>query len=132
MAGFDITPQTMRRAVTVEEITTLLARCAEHRRLVYEVAFASGLRKGELRALTEDHLEVEHKGLKLEAAWTKGRKATFQPLASWLVERLALFAKTGAAAALYQKFQKHYRRKGKALDIPAKPLLYVPSHLPAT
>ncbi|MGD0090055.1 MAG: site-specific integrase [Planctomycetota bacterium] len=128
MAGFNTDPQTQRRCVTAEEITALLAKCAEHRRLVYEVAFASGLRAGELRALTVKHLDTAHGGLNLEAAWTKGRKATFQPLASWLVERLDTFAKTGTAAALYRQFLEHYHRDGKALKIPADPLLYVPSH----
>jgi len=127
LAAFDVTPQTHRRCITGEEVTALLEKCADHRRLLYEVAFSSGLRAGELRALTPDHLDLEHNGLRLEAAWTKSRKATLQPLASWLMDRLVTFAKAGTAAALYKKFADHHRC-GVPKDMPAAPLLYVSSH----
>ena len=107
LSQFNTTPLTRRRAMTSEEITRLLDCCAPHRRLTYEVAFASGLRAGELRALRARHLDVDGGGVRLEAAWTKNRKASFQPLPAWLVQRL------GATV------------EGKAAD---GRLLYVPSH----
>jgi integrase len=128
LAPFDVTPQTQRRAISASDVTALLAKCAEHRRLLYEVAFASGLRSGELRALTTKHLDMERGGLRLDAAWTKNRKAAFHPLASWLMERLAAFAKNNTAAALYRQMTALYYKSGRPPTAPKDPLLYVPSH----
>jgi len=66
LAPFDTTPTTHRRAMAAEEIQRLLASCAPHRRLVYEVAFVSGLRANELRNLTDQHLDHERVGLRLD------------------------------------------------------------------
>src|SRR5438093_332923 len=74
LATFGTTPRTRRRAMAVEEITALLTSCPPRRRLCYEVAFASGLRAGELRALRVRHLDKSLGGVQLEAAWTKNRK----------------------------------------------------------
>ena len=79
---FDTTPMTKRRALTPDEIIKLLDVVPEYRRLLYEVAFTTGLRRGELRALSIDDLEVENCGLRLHANWTKNRKPGFQPLPS--------------------------------------------------
>ncbi len=51
LGKFDTTPQSIRRAMTPEELQLLLEHCAVHRRLLYEVAFCSGLRENELRRL---------------------------------------------------------------------------------
>jgi integrase len=107
LAKFDTSPRTKRRAMTGDEMIRLLRSCAAHRRLCYEVAFTSGLRAGELRALRVDNLDTVRCGIRLEASWTKNRKAGFQPLPNWLVKRLQE-ASTG---------------KG-----PNELLLYVPSH----
>jgi len=93
LAKFDATPRTRRRAMTVPEIRRLLETCHPERRTLYELASASGLRAGELRALKVKHLSVARSGLKLEAGWTKNRKAGFHPLPAVLVERLAEEAK---------------------------------------
>ena len=74
--------------MTRDEIGLLLGSCVPYRRLCYEVAFASGLRAGELRALRVRNLDRDEGGLRLEAAWTKNRKDGFQPLPRWLVDRL--------------------------------------------
>jgi integrase/recombinase XerD len=122
---FDTTPRTQRRAMTAEEITSLLRTCAAHRRLLLETAFLSGLRANELRNLTTDHLDRDQFGLRLDAAWTKNRKPGFQPLSASLVERLAAFAHSGEPCRLYERF---YGRKTVKELPPAQPLLYVPSH----
>ena len=103
LASFDTTPRTKRRAMTLEEIHHLLEHCAAHRRLCYEVAFASGLRAGELRSLRVSHLDMSRGGLQLEAAWTKNRRPGFQPLPGWLMEMLAIesMGKDPDAALLY-------------------------------
>jgi integrase len=107
LARFDTTPRSKRRAVTVDDIRKLFAKCSPKRRDAYEVALASGLRAGELRSLRVKHLSVERSGLYLDANWTKNRKSGFQPLPAALVARLAESA------------------EGKGRD---EPLLYVPSH----
>lgn len=55
LAPFDTTPKIIRRALSAEEISRFLGTCAPSLRLLYETAFLSGLRAGELRALTLAH-----------------------------------------------------------------------------
>ena len=128
--AFDTTPKAknLRRAMTAEEIHRLLDACAPDRRLLYEVAFCGGLRAGELKALTPQHLDTERGGLVLDAEWTKGRRDGFQPLPAALVKRLKAFAVSGEALRLYRRNFK--RARGNAARIPENPLLYVP-HNPA-
>jgi len=115
-------PQTWRRALTAAEICRLLATAPEHRRLVYQVALTSGLRQGELRALTVHHLDVQNTGLRLDAAWTKNRKAAFQRLPASVVDALEGFIEAGTAAALYAN-------RSRARGIPDQPLLYLPMRI---
>jgi len=121
-APLDTTPQTTRRAMTLDEIQRLLSASPDHRRLLYETAFLSGLRAGELRHLTVEHLDVERGGLHLDAAWTKNRKPGFQPLPRSLVDRLATFGASGEAMRLYRS-----KSGNRNPDAPDNPLLYIPS-----
>ncbi|GMV83499.1 MAG: hypothetical protein AMXMBFR7_46830 [Planctomycetota bacterium] len=123
LTAFDTTPVTTRRALTADEIRRLLEAAAPHRRMLYEVAFLSGLRVGELRALTVDHLDTKRGGLLLDPTWTKNRKRGFQVLPRALVERLAESAKQGLAATQYADLRNARKRKGPP---PERPLLYVP------
>ena len=123
IAPFDTTPKTIRRAMSTDEITALLEASPSNRRLLYEVAFLSGLRVGELRSLTVGHLDVENNGLRLDAEWTKNRKPGFQPLPASLSTRLHEHAQSDETARLYA--QAYGRRTPNA---PPHPLLYVPSH----
>ncbi len=89
-APFDTTPRSKRRLMTDHEIEALLeAAKDDDRRLVYETAICTGLRAGELRALKVRHLDALRSGLRLEAAWTKNRKAGFQPMPKALAVKLA-------------------------------------------
>ena len=105
MRNFDGTPRTRRRVFTLAEIKAILAVPPPERRLVYEVALFSGLRFGELRQLRGAHLDTKRGGLKLEAEWTKNRRAGFQPLPVHLIAKLAC-----------------------AIQFPSSPLLRIPSH----
>ena len=126
MVRFDTTPQTTRRAMTAEEIHKLLAVTPDHRRILNEVAFTTGLRAGELRALTLDGVDVEHARLILDPEWTKNRKPGLQPLPRALVTRLVAFAGKGTADALYGR---HYGRKdARPGSVPEAPLIFVPTH----
>jgi integrase len=114
--GFDTTPQTQRRAMTIVEMQKLLAVSPGHRALLWETALLSGLRADELRHLSKDHLD-EH-GLHLDASWTKNRKGGFLPLPKTLIERLQGF----------DEAIDRYRTVYKEIPsfIPEHPLLYVP------
>ena len=101
---FDPAPGTSRRALTLEDIAAIFAVAAPERRLLYEMALFSGLRLGELRHLTGAHLDIDRGGVRLNAEWTKNRRAGFQPLPGHLVSKLA-----------------------RATEFPSSPLLPVPS-----
>ena len=110
LARFDTTPKTRRRALTDDEIRALLDVAPPERRLVYEVALCTGLRVRELRSLTVAHLDTERSGLRLDAVWTKNRRAGFQPLSTALARRLV------------------ERSEGKAADAPLLDMLRYPSN----
>ena len=101
---FDAAPCTRRRPLTLEDIAAIMAVAPPDRRLLYEMALFSGLRLGELRHLKGAHLDISRGGLRLDADWTKNRRAGFQPLPSHLVARLA-----------------------RAIEFPSSSLLRVPS-----
>jgi len=104
LAKFDTTPQVIRRLLTAIEIRSLLDAAPPYRHLLYGVSFCTGLRANELRNLTTHHLDVESKGLVLDAKWTKNRKRGFQPLPGFLVECLIDFMEAGGADQLYRRF----------------------------
>ncbi len=114
LGRFDTTPLTRRRALTADEMVRLLDVCAPYRKLLFETAFMSGLRSGELRRLTIHHLDRERSGLILDAEWTKNREADLQPIPASLTERLYEFARSGEPARLYEKFLQ--RKDGNPRD----------------
>jgi integrase len=93
-----------------------------HRRLLYATALQSGLRANEFSSLTLAHLDWARQGLRLDAAWTKNRQASFHPLPAQLVEDLYAFASAGYPQELYARRVAQGRQ-----DRPGEPLLYVPS-----
>lgn len=127
MGKFDTRAKTPRRSMDVGEILGLLELSPEYRRILYETAFASGFRAGELRSLTLDHVDVERCGLHLHADDDKGRKERFQPLPRELVTRLVEYGKTGDAKKHYVKMRAKAGAKPDE-NVPENPLLYVPSH----
>jgi len=120
--GFDTTPEEIKRALTQEDISKLLAVAVWHRALVYEVALCTGLRASELRHLDVADLDTGRGGLHLDASWTKSRKAGFQPAPRDLVKRLAEHA--GHAKDLYARW--YLRKDSDGSELPENPLLYVP------
>jgi len=85
---FDTTPRKTYRALTRQELKQLLAAVPEARQLVYAVAYSTGLRRGELRALRVSDLNTDFQALNLRAEITKNRKPGLQPLPLWLMKRL--------------------------------------------
>ena len=106
---FDSAPATRRRPLTLEDIAAIFAVTPPERGLLYEMALFSGLRLGELRRLTGAHLDIDRGGVRLNAEWTKNRRAGFQPLPGHLVSKLA-----------------------RATEFPSSPLLPVPSQAQVT
>ena len=84
----DKSPKTIRRALSGEEVRRLVAGCAPSRRLLYTVAAATGLRRGELMGLTVADLDTEKGGLRIRPEIEKARRGAFQPVASWVLAAL--------------------------------------------
>ena len=126
ISPFDTTPTTKRRALTPEEIHRLLEAAPEYRRILYEVALTTGLRAGELRALTLGCIDAEKGIFILDPSWTKNRKGGEQPIPRTLVKKLVIFGLEGTAKQLYEK--RYGRIDSKLGDIPDNPLLYVSTH----
>ncbi len=125
LAQFDTTPQSRRRAMNQKEVSRLLNAAPPERRLLYGVAFVSGLRAKELRSLTLGHLDMKRGGLHLEAGWTKNRKVGFQPLHAAILQRLKEHAESGEPTRLYEMA---FKKGGSKHQPPQNALLYVPSH----
>jgi len=125
LSPFDKSPETERRAMTLSEINRLLAVVPADRQLLYLTALCSGLRAGELRALSVADLDVQGGGVHLRPEWTKNRKPGFQPLPARLLAGLADFAAAGTALKLYRRA---YVRRDARHGIPTQPLLYSPAN----
>ncbi len=121
LSKIDTTPRSQYRALSLDETQRLLKVAAPHLKILYVIAMVTGLRAGELRSLTRRHLDTVNMGLKLDPAWTKNRKAGFQPLPHRLVKELETFAGSGLVPSLYAQFFRQYL-------CPPDALLYVPSH----
>lgn len=123
---FNTDPRQVRRDLDEDEVQRLLAAATPAIRLLLETAICSGLRWGELRALTVHHLELDRLSLRVDASRDKARKERHQPIPERLAHALAAFAASGEAKRLYR--WRYARRDRTAADIPAEPLLFVPSH----
>lgn len=84
MKSYNGEAKTQRRTQTLEEIQKVLEVAPSHRRLLYQVAFTSGLRAGELRSLTPESIDLGRNALILDPSWTKNRKSGVQPIPAML------------------------------------------------
>ncbi len=126
LVTFDGAPESIKRALTPEELGMVLSVAPAHRRLLYEVALVTGLRAGELRSLTLECIDLDNLVLILDADWTKNRKPGRQPIPKDLAKRLIAYGKKGNAKDLYER---HYGRSdARIADIPDNPLLFVSTH----
>lgn len=126
LGKFDISPRTIRRAMTQDELRALLDNCADHRRLLYEVAFCTGLREDELRRLEPEMLDREECAIRIPRHIDKGRKDRVQYIPAALMVRLVEFAEAGEAVAIYRRtYHCQGVREGRKKP-PENPLLYVP------
>ena len=126
LGKFDTTPRTIRRAMTADELRALLTHCADHRRLLYEVAFCSGLRGDELRRLEPEMLDRDECAIRIPKHIDKGRKDRLQYIPAALMTRLVDFVKAEEAPEIYARtYHSQGNREGKKKP-PENPLLYVP------
>jgi len=117
------TAKNVRRALSIDELQKLLATAKPERRIVYQVAIVTGLRKNELRSLAVEDFDADRGGLVLHPEWTKNGKTGFQLLKPHgLISRLKEYIQTGTAEALHRR---HTRNRS---SLPARPLLFVPTH----
>ena len=125
MTTYNPTPLRIRRAMTRAEIQSLLATVPLHRRMVYETAFMTGYRVGELRSLTVEHIDRVRNGIRLNPADDKGRQARLQTVTEDFIKRLAEYAESGDAL---EQYRTSFARARKPMrdDIPENPLLYLP------
>jgi len=129
MAPFNKDPQWQRAALPAMDFVKLLQVVRDdHRRLLYRVAFLSGLRARELRHVDIADLDVDRGGIHLRKQWTKNRKEGFQPLPSDLLDDLNAFALDRAAERLYAEHYKGKLRDKWRKNAATRPLLYVPRH----
>ena len=126
---FRAVAKSKRRALTVDELTRLLEKAPEERRILYMLAACSGFRAEEIRNLTVGHLSHDRTGTFYDAEWTKNRESGFQELPSWLVETLSEHVRSGHARERYERIRiaRQSRHDPKA-TVPDDPLVYVPSH----
>lgn len=80
-----------RRALTRKEVASLLKAAPPHRRLVYELALGTGLRRKEIASLTPRNLPAEDHAITLDPAWTKNRRGGTQPVSKGLFDQLQAF-----------------------------------------
>jgi len=107
LGRFNTELRSRRRAMTGDEIRRLLEAAPPDRRLLYALAFTSGLRAGELRGLKVRDVSPDRPSINVRTEIAKSRKAAMQPIPVGLWKAL----KAGA--------------EGKDPDAA---LLYVPSH----
>ena len=92
MAALDVRPTAPHRALSDQEIRTLLDTAPPNRRLWYETALATGFRVNELRTLRARDLDVFGPSLFLAADYSKDRKNHRQPIPKEVAESLAKLA----------------------------------------
>jgi integrase len=131
LGKFNTEPTFVRRAMALGEYNALMIGCADHRRLLYEVASCSGFRRNELRKLEPKHLDHKRCGIRVSYKMDKARKERLQPIPAALMERLVAFVDSGEAKRLYKRFYRNQGDRPERREPPKNPLLYVPSN-PAT
>lgn len=88
-------PARQRRAYSREELERLFAAVPHERATCYRVAATTGLRRGELRALTWADLDLGAATVRVRASTSKNRKTMYLPLPERTVAELRRFKGRG-------------------------------------
>ena len=83
-----------RRTVTIEEYLKLVEAAAPHLKPIIVVAFHTGMRTGELRALRRSHIDREKGVIRLPADVTKEKRAKVIPMNHYVKAVLVELIKT--------------------------------------
>lgn len=111
-------PTFKRRALTVEEALRLLAFTPGRRSLVYKGALLTGMRRGELDALTVGDVDWAAGKISLKAQFAKNRKAAeFYLPAAYLDELFAFSAGKRMADSLYEGISQSQSAKTLQRDL---------------
>lgn len=109
------------RSLSLEEVRRLLISAAPERRLFYELAVSTGMRVGEILALTWFQIDFENQCVRAKANDTKSKKKAMQPLPLMLLEKLKPMV--GEPGAPILTLPPNYHR-GWRSDIEAANVLY--------
>ncbi len=82
------------RTLTQQELQDFLAVCSPHLRSIVELAYLSGMRRGEILGLRWDQIDFKNKVIVLEAADTKTQEKREIPLSSRLNQLFQRIPKT--------------------------------------
>jgi integrase len=74
------------RTLTAEELQTLLGNCSPHLRSIVQLAYLSGMRRGEILGLTWDQVDFKNRIIVLEAENTKTQEKREIPMGDTLRE----------------------------------------------
>ncbi len=122
----ELTPQEQEKLIsTTRESSVMRFKLnGRSRALLYQLAFATGFRRGELRSLTAESfdLDAEIPCVTVAAGYSKHRKQDNQPLPNWIVERLREWFASGGQ--LWPKLTKHTAKMLKG-DLEAAGIAYV-------
>jgi len=97
------------RTLTPEEYEALLARCSPRISIIVQLAYWTGMRKGEILGLRWDQVDLANKIIVLEAADTKTQEKREVPLTEALLDLLKRTPKTLGSPYVFP-------HKGKRMD----------------
>lgn len=99
-----------KRAVSTAELEKFIAAAPERRRLVYEFAAATGMRRGEIRQLRWQDLDLDDGFVRVRAEITKTRTARRVPLSPTMMAKLREHAAKNPgvpAAPVFKSMPQH-------------------------
>ncbi len=89
------------RTLTPEEFRKLLQHCALHLQAIVQLAYWTGMRRGEVLGLRWDQVDLKNKVINLEAEDTKTQEKREVPLNEMLVDLLKRVPKTLGSAYVF-------------------------------
>ncbi|HEY7315276.1 MAG TPA: tyrosine-type recombinase/integrase [Gemmataceae bacterium] len=120
----ELSPEEQGKLIAVTEASHVIRYKLDgpSRAMLYDLAFATGFRRGELRSLTRESFDLNAGTVTIGAAYSKHRRQDVQPLPPGLVERLRQWFAAGRP--LWPNLTQHTARMLKA-DLNAAGIPYV-------
>jgi len=89
------------RTLTAEELQTFLKHCPSHLSSIVQLAYLSGMRRGEILGLTWDHVDFKNKIIVLEAESTKTQEKREIPMGDTLISLFKRIPRTLGSAYVF-------------------------------